>query len=303
MALEKGALIFAEYTSKVKDTGEAIETTKEDEAKKLNIYDSTRRYEPRLIAVGEGWMISGLDAEIKKLDVGEKKEIELSPTKAFGERDPTQLRMVPLRKFGEKASEMSVGDTVEVDNRVGIVRFIGSGRAQIDFNHRLAGKSIVYDFQVVKRLETDDEKIRALIDRRFAGEGSKVTPSLKESDLEIRIPEELFLLEGLQIIKRGISTDIFKFIPAVSSVVFVEQYNSKKPEQGEKGKEAGAAGEAAPAAAVVANEEAAKPTQEESKPEKAAKKKSEAVEAKKEQQQKKEKVAEAETPTTVSQNG
>ena len=231
MALEKGSLIFANYTAKVKDTGEAIETTLEDQAKSLNIYDSTRRYEPRLIAVGEGWMISGLDAEIKKMDVGEKKEIELSPDKAFGPRDPSQMRMIPLRKFGEKAEEMSVGDTVDVDNRVGVVRFLGSGRAQVDFNHRLAGKSIVYDFEVLKKVETDEEKLRALIDRRFAGEGSKVTFAMLRNELEVQIPEELFLLEGLQIIKRGISTDVFKFIPAVRDVTFTEKYSSKKPEE------------------------------------------------------------------------
>jgi peptidylprolyl isomerase len=235
MALEKGSLIFANYTAKVKDTGEAIETTMEDQAKSLNIYDSTRKYEPRLVAVGEGWMISGLDAEIKKMSVGEKKEIELSPEKAFEPRDPSQLRMIPLRKFGEKAAEMSVGDTVDIDNRVGIVRFLGSGRAQVDFNHRLAGKSIVYDFEVLKQVDTDDEKLRALIDRRFAGEGSKVTFSMAKKNLEVQIPEELYLLEGLQIIKRGISSDVFKFMPAVRDVIFTEKYSSKKPEEAEKG--------------------------------------------------------------------
>ncbi|HXW37770.1 MAG TPA: peptidylprolyl isomerase [Nitrososphaerales archaeon] len=229
MPFEKGDLILANYTAKVQDTGEPIETTLEEEAKKLNIYDSTARYEPRLIAVGEGWVISGLDAEIKNMNAGDKKEVVVPPEKAFGQRDPTQMRMIPIRKFGEKAAEMSVGDTVDVDNRVGIVRFIGSGRAQVDFNHRLAGKSIAYDFEVVKKLETDDEKLRALIDRRFAGEGAKVTFDLKEDGLNVQIPDELFLLEGLQIIKRGISNDAFKFVPSIKEVTFTEKYLSKKP--------------------------------------------------------------------------
>lgn len=230
MALEKGTLIFANYTAKVKDTGEAIETNLEDEAKKLNIYDATRKYGPRLIAVGEGWLISGLDDAIRGLDVGQKKEVVLSPEKAYGNRDATQTRMIPLRKFGEKAHELAVGDTIEVDNRVGVVRFIGSGRAQVDFNHRLAGKSIVYDFEVLKKVETDDDKVRALIDRRFAGEGSKVTFSRKGDDLEVEVPENLFLTEGLQIIKRGISTDVFKFVPSTTSLTFVEKFVNKKPE-------------------------------------------------------------------------
>ncbi len=228
MTFEKGTLIFANYTAKVKDTGEGIESTVEDEAKKLKIYEDSRRYEPRLVAVGEGWLISGLDAEVAKLNVGDKKEIELSPEKAFGVRDPTQLRMVPLRKFGEREHELSVGDSVEIDNRVGIVRFIGSGRAQVDFNHRLAGKSIVYDFQVLSKVETDDDKVRALVDRRLAGEGSKASFAMADGAVTVTIPEDLFLVEGLQIIKRGISNDVFKFVPTVSSLTFLEKFANEK---------------------------------------------------------------------------
>jgi len=250
MAFEKGTLIFANYTSKVKDTGEGIESTLEEEAKKLKIYEDSRKYGPRLVAVGEGWLISGLDAEVAKLDVGQKKEIELAPEKAFGVRDPTQLRMIPLRKFGEREHELSVGDSVDIDNRVGIVRFIGSGRAQVDFNHRLAGKSILYDFEVLSKVETDDDKLRALIDRRLAGEGAKVTFASADGAVTVTIPEDLFLVEGLQIIKRGIANDVFKFVPTVASLTFVEKFANEKaqPKKEEPKKEQPAAAAPAPRA-------------------------------------------------------
>lgn len=240
MSLEKGALIFANYTAKVKDTGEGIESTVEGEAKKLDIYDANRKYEPRLVAVGEGWLIAGLDDEVQKMDVGQKKEIELAPEKAFGKRDPSQTRMIPLRKFGEKEHELEVGDSVEIDNRVGIIRFIGSGRAQVDFNHRLAGKSIVYDFEVLRKVETDEDKLRALIDRRLGGEGSKATFEQAGGELKVNIPEDLFLLEGLQIIKRGISSDVFKFVPTTTSLTFSEKFANEKaaPAKEEKKTEA-----------------------------------------------------------------
>jgi peptidylprolyl isomerase len=228
MTFEKGTLIFANYTSRVKDTGEGIETTVEEEAKHLKIHEDSRKYEPRLVAVGEGWLIAGLDAEVAKMDMGEKKEIELSPEKAFGVRDPTQVRMVPLRKFGEREHEMAVGDSVEIDNRVGVVRFIGSGRAQVDFNHRLAGKSIIYNVEVLKKVEGNEGKVRALIDRRLAGEGTKVSYELSNGELTVTVPDDLFLLEGLQIIKRGISNDIFKFVPAVTKLTFVERFTNEK---------------------------------------------------------------------------
>jgi len=230
MAFEKGTLIFANYTARVKDTGEGIESTNEEEAKKLKIYEESRKYEPRLVAVGEGWLISGLDAEVAKLTVGERKEIELAPEKAFGVRDPTQLRMIPLRKFGEREHELSVGDSVEIDNRVGIVRFIGSGRAQVDFNHRLAGKSIIYDFQALRTVDGDEDKVRALVDRRLAGDGSKTTIELAGGALTVTIPEDLFLVEGLQIIKRGIANDVFKFVPSLTGLTFLERFANQKPQ-------------------------------------------------------------------------
>jgi len=230
MAFEKGALIFSNYTARVKDTGEGIESTNEEDAKRLKIYEESRKYQPRLVAVGEGWLISGLDAEVAKLSVGERKEIELSPEKAFGARDPTQLRMIPLRKFGEREHELSVGDSVEIDNRVGIVRFIGSGRAQVDFNHRLAGKSIVYDFQVLRTVDTDEDRVRALVDRRLVGEGSKTAIELANGALTVTIPEDLFLVEGLQIIKRGIANDVFKFVPSLTALTFLERFANQKPQ-------------------------------------------------------------------------
>ena len=236
MAFEKGTLIYANYTAKVKDTGEGIESTVEDDAKKLKIYEEARKYEPRLVAVGEGWLISGLDAEVAKLNVGDKKEIELTPEKAFGVRDPAQVRMIPLRKFGEREHELAVGDSIDLDNRVGTVRFIGSGRAQVDFNHRLAGKSIVYDFQVVSMVEADKDKIRALIDRRLAGEEAKASFEFTNGTVKVTIPEGLFLVEGLQIIKRSVANDVFKFVPTVASLSFEESFNNQKAKPKEEPK-------------------------------------------------------------------
>ncbi len=238
MSFEKGTLIYVNYTAKVKDTGEAIESTVEEEAKKLNIYDGERRYEPRLVSIGEDWVLKGLDEEISKMETGERKTVELPPAKAWGERDPTQLRMIPIRKFGEKAGDLTVGDVVEVDNRVGVVRFIGSGRAQVDFNHRLAGKTLIYDVEVLRKVETDEEKVRSLVNRRFPGElGDMVHFTLKPDDLSIEIPAAAFMAEGLQVTKRGIANDVMHFLPSVKRVAFEEAYVKKGEEKAEKSEE------------------------------------------------------------------
>jgi FKBP-type peptidyl-prolyl cis-trans isomerase SlyD len=249
MSFEKGTLIYVNYTAKVKDTDEAIESTVEEEAKKLNIYDSERRYEPRLVSVGEDWVLKGLDEQIANMQSGERKTVELAPEKAWGDRDPSLTRMIPIRKFGEKAGELTVGDVVEVENRMGVVRFIGSGRAQVDFNHRLAGKTLIYDVEVVKKVETDEEKVRSLIKRRFPGElGEKMEFTLKPTDLSVEVPEAAFMAEGLQVIKRGIANDVVHFLPAVKKVTFKEVYAKKGDEK--EAKAEGAKEPAVPAEAV-----------------------------------------------------
>lgn len=234
MTLETGALILADYTAKVKDTGQIIDTTRKEDAERAGTSDPTRSYEPRLIAVGEGWVLKGLDEALQNAEPGQTLEAEITPDKAFGQRDPNKISRIPMRKFGEKAGDLSVGAEVEVDNRVGIVRSIESGRALVDFNHRYAGKILQYNVAVKEKLESRDAKIKALIRRRLPIEIEKVKFELDgENSLKVSIPSDYFLMEGLQIIKRGISTDLFKFIRPLDRVSFVESYENptKKAEE------------------------------------------------------------------------
>jgi peptidylprolyl isomerase len=226
MTLEKGSLILVDYTAKVKDSNEIFETTREEEAKKSDLFDPTRKYEPRLISIGEGWVLRGLDETLATANIGDKFDVEITPDKGFGERDPNKVRMVAQRKLGEKADEVRVGDVIEIDNRTGIVRYVGSGRVQIDFNHRFAGRTLKYDVDLVKKLESDDDKIRSLIKRRLPLEDEKIKINLKGFTLEIELPEETLLAEGLQIIKRAAANDVFKFVPTLKDIKFIESFKS-----------------------------------------------------------------------------
>ncbi len=224
MTLEKGSLILLDYTAKIKDTNEIFETTRENDVKNSEDFDPSRKYEPRLLGVGEGWVLKGLDDALLDANMDEPLNIEIPPDKAFGERDPSKVRMIPLRKLGEKANEVGVGDVIELDERMGIVRFIGSGRVQVDFNHKYAGRTLIYNAIIVKKIETDDEKIASLIRRRLPIDSTDIHFEKKDSELKISVPEKIFLLDGLQIIKRGIVGDISKFVPGFQSIVFIEKY-------------------------------------------------------------------------------
>ena len=228
MAFSKGSLIFVDYTSKVKDTGEVFETTIEEEAKKHSFHDPNVKYQPKLVSVGESWVIKGLDEALENTSVGDKTTVEVSPDKGFGERDSGKVRMIPLRKLGEDAEKVSIGDTIEVDNKKGIVRFIGSGRIKIDYNHRFAGKTILYDINVLKELKSDEDKITGILKKNLPIEDEKIIFNKKDKILDIIIPQEIFRAENLPIIKHFIQMDLFKFVLGLEKITFTETY--EKPD-------------------------------------------------------------------------
>jgi len=237
MPLEKGSLVLVDYTARVKDTNDIFDTTREEEAKKTNFYDPTHKYEPRIVSIGENWVLKGLDEALSSANVGDKLNIEVPPEKGFGKRDDSKIRMIPQRKLGDKADEVGVGDEIEIDNRRAIVRYIGSGRIQVDFNHRFAGKTLVYDANVLKKLDSDNEKISALIKRRMGVDENKVQINLAAPNLEVQLPEDTYLAEGLQIVKRAVANDIFKFVPAIKNIKFAESYQAPTPAATEQKKD------------------------------------------------------------------
>jgi peptidylprolyl isomerase len=237
LAFSKGSLILVDYTGKVKDTNQVFDTTIEEEAKKHSIHDPNVKYQPKLVSVGESWVIRGLDDALANTNAGDATIVEVTPDKGFGERDKGKVRMIPLRKLGEDADKVSVGDSIEIDQKKGIVRYIGSGRVQVDFNHRFAGKTILYDVKVLKSLDTDEEKITGILKRHLPVEDSKIVFKKNDKSLDITIPEEIFRADGLAIIKHFVQMDIYKFVPNLEKINFIETYTNTQKEAASKPQE------------------------------------------------------------------
>jgi peptidylprolyl isomerase len=230
LTFNKGSLILVDYTAKVKDSQEVFDTTIEEDAKKYSIHEPNVKYQPKLVSIGEVSypVLKGLDEALSKTTLGDKLTVEVTPDKGFGERDSSKVRMIPVRKLGEDAEKVSVGDTIEVDNKRGIIRFIGSGRVQIDYNHRYAGKTILYEVNVIKLLDSPNDKIDGILKNRLPLEDSKIKFELKDKEVNITIPEEILRADGLQIMKHFIQLDIFKFVPALEKVNFIETHLNKQ---------------------------------------------------------------------------
>ena len=227
MPILKGDFIMLNYTAKVKETNEIFDTTYEDIAKKEQLYKEGELYEPKLIVVGEGWVLKPLDENLLTMKLRKTQTIEIPPDKAFGQRDPEKVKRVPLKHLTSKGKTPFVGMRVEYNNKMAIVRSMGAGRVLLDFNPPLAGKTLIYEAVVDKKIKNKKAKITSLVHRRIPlADQTKFEVNLKEKVLTIKMPEDAFYIEGIQITKRGIAMDIQRLIAGIKQIDFVESFKS-----------------------------------------------------------------------------
>lgn len=228
MPIQESDFILVDYTGKVKETGDVFDTTLEEIAKENKIYKEGEVYEPRLVVVGEGWVLKALDEALAKFKIMKSSTIEIPPEKAFGQRDPEKVKLVPFRRLAARGITPKMGAQIEYDKKLATVRTLGSGRVTLDFNPPLAGKTLVYEVIIKKKLITDKEKVYALIHRRIpAIENEKFGLKVGKTKVKVNMPEEAFYVDGIQLAKRGVAIDIQRFLPRIITVKFVEAF--KKP--------------------------------------------------------------------------
>ncbi|MBL7167460.1 FKBP-type peptidyl-prolyl cis-trans isomerase [Candidatus Bathyarchaeota archaeon] len=221
--VKEGDFLLLEMTGKAVETGEVFDTTDEELAKVEGIYDENRTYGPRLVVVGESYVLKGLDDKLPGLKLEESAEVEIPPEDAFGERNLDNVRTLPFRMLRSKGVNPVVGQQVEMDGRTAQVRSVGAGRVQLDYNHPLAGRKIVYEVKPASRYEGEEEKIRALIGRRFFGiDLALFKIKLLKKKVRIEIPEEIFFGENIQIAKRGVAMDIHRYFEDVDEIEYNE---------------------------------------------------------------------------------
>lgn len=230
-----GSFVLIDYVIRTKESGELVDTSLEEEARKAGITDATRSYEPRLSIVGRGFILRAIEDELIGMTVGGHKSFEIPPEKAFGERDPSKVKVIPLRKFKDLDQPIGVGSKVIINGREGYIRSIGSGRVQVDFNHYLAGKTLLCDVWVKKIITDELEKIYSLLHSRIP-ESNKENTSiiLEKPTVTIKLSKDLYLLSGLQMVKQVIARELMELIPDLNKVIFIEEYEKEAKTSEEK---------------------------------------------------------------------
>jgi len=231
--LEKMDFIKISYTGRVKD-GRVFDTTEEKVAKDEKIYDSKRVYKPIPIAVGEKQVVPGLDEALKGVAVGDKKKVEVSPEKGYGQRNPEMVRLVPIKFFKDQDINPIPGLPVEIDGMPARVQTVAGGRVRVDFNSDLAGKTLVYDVEVKAKAGTDEEKVSYLLERSF-NNVEDFDVKITGKKLVLTIPEVAQHDRNLLARKASFSAEAFKHL-GFDEVKFEEVWKNPKAEKTEEAK-------------------------------------------------------------------
>jgi peptidylprolyl isomerase len=231
MSLREGDFILVDYSLYIKETNELIETTIESIAKEKGLYKEGEIYRPRLVIIGEGRYVKGFEEALMSSEIGVEKEVEVEPSKAYGERDPNKIKIFSLRELIRQNIVPEIGKVIQIGNAVGVVRSISGGRVVVDFNHPLAGKTLVFKYKIVKKIDDDVEKVKYLVLRRMRNltEDKVIVRIFKEeAKVEIDTPEEVLYAEDLQLAKSLISGEIFKYVSGIKHVVFLDHFFKKE---------------------------------------------------------------------------
>ncbi len=234
MTLQKGDYVLLDYTILTKDDNKVVQTTNEEIAKQAGIYSPDNIYEPVLVIIGDTRLLEPVEEALLKAEEGQELVVEVPPEKGFGERDPKKIRTISIREFYRIGKIPKVGDTVEVNGQQARVIDVSSGRVTLDFNHPLAGRTLIVRVKVVKKLEKDEDKIRYLIKR--------ILPHLKPENInveileggkivKIRLPVETLLLDRIGMIKASIAEEIGRRFPGVEKVIFEDVIELKREQQ------------------------------------------------------------------------
>ena len=156
--IKKGDCIQIKYVGRVKESGIVFDLNDEETAKKEQLYNPQIDYKGTIICIGEGDVIEGLDEALVGKEAGKKYTIDVGAEKAFGKRDVSLFKLVPLSKFkGENIRPMP-GLQVTINNQPGLIKSVSGGRVMVDFNHPLSGKEVSYEV-TIEKVVTDEKDI------------------------------------------------------------------------------------------------------------------------------------------------
>lgn|SRR5690606_5260973 len=111
---------------------------------------------------GRNNILPGLEAELDGKRAGDELKVTVPPELAYGFRDEDAQQRVPIKHL-VRPGKLDVGSVVTVSTTSGyrraIVKKVGRFNVDLDFNHPLAGKTLIFDVRIVDVRDATEEEI------------------------------------------------------------------------------------------------------------------------------------------------
>lgn len=142
-------VIGIEYTLKDAKTGEQLDT---------NVGQA-----PLEFVSGKGQIIQGLEDKLVKMAANEEADVLVEPKDGYGEYNEEAIQSLPKEQFAgiELVEGMSLygqgeqGETVQV-----VVKSFTDDEVTIDYNHPMAGKSLMFSVAILSLRDATEEEIQ-----------------------------------------------------------------------------------------------------------------------------------------------
>lgn len=189
MVLNKNDFVEIEFTGKTKEGTIFDSNIKKD----LDESGLKQEAKPFRFALGQKMFLEGVEDFLIGKDVGEYK-IELSPEKAFGERQSNLIKIMPRKVFQNHQLNPVPGAMFNFDGQIGKVLSVSGGRITVDFNHPIAGKEVIYEVKVLRKIEDLNERINSFIEFLFR---KPLDFEVKDKKIILKVEEQLAQFVGM----------------------------------------------------------------------------------------------------------
>ena len=141
-------VISIEYTLNDADTNEQLDT---------NVGGN-----PLEFISGQGQIIPGLESQLINLVAGEKVNVSVNPEDAYGEYNEEAIQTLPKEQFAgvDLVEGMTLYGTGEQGETVQVtVKEIVGDDITIDYNHPMAGKSLIFAVSILDVRDATSEEL------------------------------------------------------------------------------------------------------------------------------------------------
>ena len=114
--------------------------------------DTTRRSRPATFTIGDGKVPPGFERALFGLRPGDDERIPIAPEDGFGPRRTENVRTMRRADFPD-AGDLEPGAMIAFDGPggelPGVVVAVSEAAVEVDFNHPLAGRELIFDVTIL----------------------------------------------------------------------------------------------------------------------------------------------------------